>query len=94
MSAAIPARTLSPAARADETLRLAPGRLLGAVRWRHCPVCGTGPYTPCQLIPAADHLGRWLAAYAAGKLTRADMAEVIGGLVVITAASLIEERTA
>ena len=92
MTAAIPARTLSATEQADETRRLARARLLGAVRWRQCPICGTGPYSPCQLIPAADHLGRWLAAYETGKLTRAEMAEVVGGLVVITAAELIEEH--
>lgn len=86
------ARTLSDTERADEVMRMARALLLGAVRWRQCPVCGIGAYSPCQLRPAADHLGRWLATYEAGKITRANLAAVIGGLVVIAAAELVEER--
>lgn len=93
MKSIIPeARKLTEAERADEARRLANARLTGAVRWRPCPVCGTGSYSPCQVRPAGDHLARWLATYAAGKITRADLIGVVGGLVVISAAQLVEER--
>ena len=88
------ARTLTPAERTGELRRLAKCRVLGAVRWRACPQCGAGACAPCSVQPPADCLARWLAAYAAGKITRDDLIAVISGLVVIAAAQLVEERAA
>ena len=86
------ARVLTPAERADDERMLAKCRVLGAVRWRRCPQCAARAYSPCQVRPRADCLARWLAAYKAGKITRADLIGAISGLVVITAAQLVQER--
>jgi hypothetical protein len=63
--------------------------LPSSVRYRPCPLCGTPAAVPCQPKPAADHLARWLDAYTAGKLTKAYMARVLGGLVVIDACAVV-----
>jgi hypothetical protein len=51
---------------------------------RPCSLCQAAPGTPCQAKPPGDHLARYLDAYAAGQLTRAYFAAVLGELVVIT----------
>jgi predicted DNA-binding transcriptional regulator AlpA len=64
-----------------------------AVRSARCPLCDTAPPGPCQAWPPADHLARWLAAEAAGRITRADLISAIGGLDVIAAQALVAERS-
>jgi hypothetical protein len=62
-----------------------------AVRARQCPLCETPPGIPCQPKPSGDHLARYLDAYAAGQLTRAYMAMVLGELVVVDGCVVITE---
>ena len=52
------------------------------VRGLTCSLCLAVPGSPCR--PAGDHLARWLRAYAAGLVTRDELAAVIRALVVIT----------
>jgi hypothetical protein len=54
------------------------------VRSVPCGLCWAAPGTPCQSEPEADHLARWLSALTLGRVTRDDVAAVIGRLVVIT----------
>ena len=75
-------------------LALERARVIGGVRRNACPQCSARAYGPCQVSPPGDCLARWLAAYTAGKITRADLIGVVGGLVVITAAQLVDERAA
>jgi hypothetical protein len=77
-------------ARADEAARAARARVIGGVRRKACPQCRAGAYGPCQIDPAGDHLARWLAAYSAGRIRRADLIEVIRNMVVISASQIIE----
>jgi predicted DNA-binding transcriptional regulator AlpA len=65
----------------------------GAVRQAACPLCDAAAHSPCQAWPLADHLARWLAAEAAGRITRADLISAIGGLDVIAAQALVAERS-
>jgi hypothetical protein len=61
-----------------------------AARGRRCPLCAAVPNRPCQAAPPADHLARYLDAFTAGQLTRAYMAMVLGELVVIHHAAIIQ----
>lgn len=50
-----------------------------------CDLCSARPGDWCQHLPARGlHLARWLAAESAGVISRAELADVIVGLVVIT----------
>ncbi len=93
-STAPPARTLTQAERADEVRRMARAVVIGGVRRNVCTRCGARTYGPCQVSPPGDCLARWLRAYSPGRITRADLIAAIGGLVIITAAQLVEERSA
>ncbi len=53
-----------------------------AVRRQPCHLCRAVPGQECTA--AGDHLARWLAAYTAGRITRAQLTDVIAGLVVVT----------
>jgi hypothetical protein len=86
------ARVLTPAERADEAARMARARVIGGVRRKRCPQCRAGAYGLCSVKPPGDCLARWLAAYAAGRITRADLIGAISGLVVISATQLVQER--
>ncbi len=88
------ARILTPAERADEDARLGRARVTGGVRRQACPQCGARPYGPCSTSPPGDCLARWLRAFAFGYITRAELIEAVRGLVVISAAQLVEERAA
>jgi hypothetical protein len=65
-----------------------------AVRKTPCTLCSAVAGTPCQRQPAADHLARWLTAYTAGKVTRAELAEVFAQVVILTKWQIVEERAA
>jgi len=84
--------TLTQAGRIDEDARRTHARVIGAVRWAPCPFCNGGAYGPCQIWPPADHLARWLAAEAAGRISRADLAEAISALDILAAQVLVTER--
>jgi hypothetical protein len=60
-----------------------------AVRAVKCRLCGTAPSTPCT--SKGDHLARWLAAYAYGAISRADLMEVVVRLTVVTKWCLITD---
>ena len=72
-------RTVTPA----ETVRRLP-----------CGLCWARSGTPCQRHPVADHLQRWLDAYSAGQVTKADLAVVFGQIVVVTRWQVVPERSA
>ncbi len=59
-----------------------------------CSLCLAAPGEPCQRSPRGDHLVRLVAAVKAGLLTRADLAAVVGVLVVIADHVVILERRA
>lgn len=62
------------------------------VRQVCCPLCWARPAEPCQLYyPRGNHLARWLAACAAGWITRGQLAAVIGGLTVVTRRAVVPE---
>ena len=52
-----------------DTVKQAPSEAQAA-RARRCPLCEKPPGVPCQAKPEADHLARFLDAFAAGKLVR------------------------
>ena len=85
-------RALTQAGRTDEAARMAHARLTGAVRWAPCQFCNGGACGPCQIWPPADHLARWLAAEAAGRISRADLADAISGLDILAAQVLVTGR--
>ena len=87
-------RTLTEAERAAESARLARLGVVGAVRRVACPLCGARAYGPCRLRPPGDHLARWLAAYAARRITRDQITAEVVRLVVVTKWCVIAERAA
>ena len=87
-------RKQTEAERTDESARMARARVTGGVRRQACPQCGTSPYGPCSASPPGDCLARWLRAFALCKITREDLINAVRGLVVISAAQLVEERAA
>jgi hypothetical protein len=87
-------RPVSPAGLAEHSARHDRIRIRGAVRGLRCPLCGAFAYGPCKVEPPGDHLGRWLAAYKAAKITKAELGAAIAPLVIITANELVPERAA
>jgi hypothetical protein len=71
-----------------DTVKQAPSEAQAA-RARRCPLCEKPPGVPCQAKPEAGHLARFLDAFAAGKLSRAYLAAVVGKLIVIDRAVMI-----
>jgi hypothetical protein len=65
-----------------------------AVRRTRCSLCWAPSLEPCQRLPRADHLQRWLDAYQAGRISKAALGEAIGAVVVITRYQVIPERAA
>jgi hypothetical protein len=72
------ARVLTSAERADEAARMERALLRGRVRRGPCPLCCARPFSVCQVRPPGDHLSRWLAAYTAKRITRAELTAVVG----------------
>jgi hypothetical protein len=64
------------------------------VRQLPCTLCWARSGTPCQRRPRADHLQRWLDAYTAGQVTKADLGAVFGQVVVVTRWQAVSERAA
>jgi hypothetical protein len=64
------------------------------VRQLPCTLCWARSGTPCQRHPVADHLQRWLDAYSAGQVAKADLAVVFGQVVVVTRWQVVPERSA
>lgn len=64
--------------------------VLVTVRGRACPLCEAPVGQACQPRPQGDHLARYLHAYTAGQLTKACVAMVLGGLVVVDACAVVE----
>lgn len=65
------------------------------VRAGLCPLCWAPPGRPCSVVgPPGDHLARYIAAVKLGLLSRADLAAVVGALVVIADHVMILERAA
>jgi len=63
------------------------------VRQVSCPLCWARPAEPCQqYYPRGDHLARWLAACAAGRVTRSQLTAVIGRLTVVTRRVIVSEQ--
>jgi hypothetical protein len=60
-----------------------------AARMLPCSLCWAASGTPCQQSPEADHLARYLDAYANGKISRKDMTAVFAAAEVITAYRLV-----
>jgi len=65
-----------------------------AVRRTRCTLCGAPPLEVCQRRPRAEHLQRWLDAYQAGRITRDQLGEVFGHVVVLTRWQVVPERRA
>ena len=65
-----------------------------AARVLPCPLCWAAPVTPCQRGPEADHLGRYLDAYANGAISRRDMAAVFDAAEVISKWRLVAPAVA
>ena len=60
-----------------------------------CPQCWQRRFLPCTLSGApGDHLARYIAATRAGLLSVADLAGVVGGLIVIADHVIVLERRA
>ena len=57
-----------------------------------CPLRSAPPGWKCGLT--ASHLARWLRAFALCLVTRDERIGAVCGLVVVTAAQLVEERAA
>lgn len=57
-----------------------------------CPLCSAPASSTCGLT--GSHLARWLRAFALSRITRADLIEAVRGMVVISAAQLVEKRAA
>ncbi len=68
-----------------------PGSPVQAARLLPCSLCFAAPQVPCMQVPGreADHLARYLDAYANGKISRKDMAAVFEAAEVITAYRLV-----
>ncbi len=64
------------------------------VRQERCSLCFAPAGEPCQRQPVTDHLQRWLDAYRAGRITKAERGEVFGQVVVITRWQVVPERAA
>ena len=64
------------------------------VRRVRCTLCWSAPGGPCQRSPRADHLQRWIDAYRDGLLSKAELGEVFGQVVVITRWQTVLERAA
>ena len=62
------------------------------VRGQVCLLCQAPPDVRCT--SGGDHLRRWLDSYTLGLVTRADIAEVICGLVFITKWRVVPDRVA
>lgn len=73
--------------------RLAPAPYAApGVRQVACPLCWARPAEPCQAYyPPGDHLARWLAAEAAGWVTRGQLAAVIARLTVIVERAIVPD---
>lgn len=82
-----------PSTSPAEDARTVRALVTGSVRCAPCPFCDAQVPGPCQLWPPADHLARWLAAEAAGRITRDDLIAAIGGLDVIAVHALVAERS-
>jgi hypothetical protein len=65
----------------------------GTARALRCTRCWAPPGQPCQRRPAGDHLQRWLDAYRAGAVTKAELAAALVRLDVITTWSVIPDVT-
>lgn len=63
-----------------------------AVRAIPCPLCSAPTGVRCGLTGC--HLTRWLRAFALSLISREQLFEAVGGLVVLTAWQLVEERAA
>jgi hypothetical protein len=85
-------RTLTKAGSIDEDARMTHARATGAVRGATCPFCNGAAHGPCQIWPSADHLARWLATEAAGRISRDDLADTISALDILAAQVLVTER--
>jgi hypothetical protein len=64
--------------------------LAAEVRKVRCRICRAAPGRPCS-NDVGPHLSRWLAAYAARKITRDEVTPVIGGLVVATHRTIVPD---
>jgi hypothetical protein len=64
------------------------------VRRVRCTLCWAPPGGPCQRSPRADHLQRWIDAYKDGLLSKAELGEVFGQVVVITRWQVVREAVA
>lgn len=82
-------RAATAAELAGHAARMERARPATAVRRGVCQVCGARRYGPCQVTPPADHLGRWLDAYAQGRITKADLIGAVGGVTIVTHRELV-----
>ena len=64
------------------------------VRRVRCTLCWAPAGHPCQRSPRADHLQRWIDAYRDGLLSKAELGEVFGQVVVITRWQTVAEAVA
>jgi transcription elongation factor Elf1 len=87
-----PERVLTQAERDAEDAKLARARVSGAMRRGRCKQCGARQFQICVTDPPADHMGRWVDAYAEGRITKSELADIIGGLRVIQATQLVSAR--
>lgn len=64
------------------------------VRRTRCTLCGAPPLEICQRSPRADHLQRWIDAYQAGRVGKAELGEIFGQVVVLTRWQIVPEDVA
>jgi hypothetical protein len=58
-----------------------------------CPLCWQRPGYSCTISgPPGDHLSRYRAAERAGQVSREQLAEVLGGLVVVAEDVIVPEQ--
>jgi hypothetical protein len=67
---------------------------VAAARVLPCPLCWAASGTPCQRDPEADHLARYLDAYANGAISRRDMAAVFDAAEIISKWRLVSPAVA
>lgn len=66
----------------------------GAVRHVQCTLCWAPPGEPCQRLPRADHLQRWLDAYKLGRVSKTDLGDVFSQVIIITRWQVVPELAA
>ncbi|MGO9292816.1 MAG: hypothetical protein ACLP52_02855 [Streptosporangiaceae bacterium] len=87
-----PERTATAAELAGHAARIERALTRQRARAVVCPLCWARPGAPCMVTgPPGDHLSRLIAAAGAGQVSRDQLAEVVGRLVVIADHVIVPE---